>query len=690
MNTLTGVGLIKYNMVLQSYDGNHTPSANVIGCSVKGPDKSIDQVCEDAHKVRTLPDRRYIIAAADGLGSAKRAEKGATLATKEVVKFLKRNLRGGSNLTQSYFEEIIHEAFVKVREELEFEADSREISISDLNTTLAVAIGGRNGVGGAAVGDGSIVYYKQGNYNMLIPAENTEYSEETIPIQSDNWKQSYRIGWKSDVPAVAAFTDGLDNVAFEKKGIPSKTLFQQFFQNIYDFTDLTKLETEVEGFLTEGTIKESSGDDKTIVVGSLPKSDWPRSPSESISNLQKSETHPGRDSDNKTKRNQEQSPDSPAVGDPNYQSDTVVEIETKADETMQNIRDQYSNKTETQNNQPPSTQSKPPTNQTDPSSQDEHVTINSVLGVEEEDLPVSVRIGSTAVFVHNKLQTLNNALLLSTGSQDTRHILTPNLDLRKDNYLTRVEWLINNAPDSDEDTTGSRCLWPLNKVTYNGELIGVEIPAHRRHGSTVNIKRYVSKNRFNLARNCLSELGRRSLARALPLDSRSPQEEVSLELAKLVRDIHQMDCAVGDMSPSQLQVDSRGNILFTRCDKFHVNDDGQYYAGSEPSSRYAPPESNFESIEEIRRADRFGLAVHIFESIIGAHPFGDQEPKQGPWANEENFILNNKRIKETYRIRFKLLPGVYQRMFRRSLLRGLDNPGQRPTAGEWVDRIAER
>jgi len=60
--------------------------------------------------------------------------------------------------TEQTAKKAFKEAFVRTREKLGVEAKKRELSPSDLGTTLLAVIGTPAGVAGAVVGDGGIVF----------------------------------------------------------------------------------------------------------------------------------------------------------------------------------------------------------------------------------------------------------------------------------------------------------------------------------------------------------------------------------------------------------------------------------------------------------------------------------------------------------------------------------------------------
>ena len=262
-------------MAGREYPGDESNTAEVIGCSVRGQ-KNVDEdiPCQDGHEKRVLPNQRYVIAAADGLGSASLSHVGSQTATQAVVEYVEESLPATGVLDAETLRPLLANAFAHARERIREKATQLGEPVSRLNTTLLVAVGGPGGVAGAAVGDGGVVCHRGGQTGLVIPREDTEYENKTIPLQSDDWNESYRFGWVPDVDAAAVFSDGLDGVAWDGPRSVSDQLFDQVFGNVRDFSDLTELETFLADFLDSETLRKSSRDDKTLVVGALPSSEW--------------------------------------------------------------------------------------------------------------------------------------------------------------------------------------------------------------------------------------------------------------------------------------------------------------------------------------------------------------------------------------------------------------------------------
>jgi hypothetical protein len=243
--------------------------AHVVGCSVKGPShEENDKPCQDAWDGTQLAESRFVIAVADGLGSASHSHIGSKVASETVVDHLKDAIRGG-NFDEASLRDAFEDAFGSARAALQEEADQENVSISDLNTTLLAAAGGPSGVGAAAVGDGGIIRVYREDYHLFVPREETEYANRTTPIQSDHWEDRYRFAYSEEVDGVAAFSDGLENFAWVGKDTPQAALFDEFFNYIWYTTAKDEINNELAAFLDHERYRNISGDDKTIAIATL-------------------------------------------------------------------------------------------------------------------------------------------------------------------------------------------------------------------------------------------------------------------------------------------------------------------------------------------------------------------------------------------------------------------------------------
>jgi serine/threonine protein phosphatase PrpC len=95
---------------------------------------------------------------ADGAGSAKHGEIGATTGATAALGELRRGLDGlGSNRDTTAVRAIVEATLEAARRTITAEAAARQVAVGDLATTLAVCAAGPELVAVAQVGDGAVV-----------------------------------------------------------------------------------------------------------------------------------------------------------------------------------------------------------------------------------------------------------------------------------------------------------------------------------------------------------------------------------------------------------------------------------------------------------------------------------------------------------------------------------------------------
>ncbi len=244
--------------------------ARVVGCAVTGPKhEADDSPCEDASAGRPLPGGRFVVAVADGLGSASRAAEGSRLATDRLVGHLADALSAADDPGPAAMEARLETGFQTARTALAERADELDAPVSALNTTLLAAVGGPSGVAGGAVGDGGVVRHHDGEHHLLVPREDDYYTSRTTPLQSDRWRENVRFAHHAEADGAAVFSDGLDNAAWAGGGEIQDSLFDQLFAFVRSTADRAAMEAELESFLDHERFRRHSRDDKSIAVATL-------------------------------------------------------------------------------------------------------------------------------------------------------------------------------------------------------------------------------------------------------------------------------------------------------------------------------------------------------------------------------------------------------------------------------------
>lgn len=248
---------------------------HIVGCSVTGPKHEKDNLpCEDAWNGEFLSGGRFVLAVGDGLGDASYASEGSKIATKEVTKALTEYLESDRDFDRETAKAAFEEAFVRTREKLTVEADKRELTPSDLGTTLLAVGGGPSAIAGAVVGDGGIVYENEESYSLLVPREekilDLDAQHHTHTIQHEVWERSYRFGFEAGHDGVAVFSDGFENFAWNGLETTKESFFRKVFTLAKDISDPEAANEELKNAFEDPPFSTTSGDDKTIAIGVFP------------------------------------------------------------------------------------------------------------------------------------------------------------------------------------------------------------------------------------------------------------------------------------------------------------------------------------------------------------------------------------------------------------------------------------
>lgn len=188
---------------------------SVFQASTAGPShEQLGTPCQDAFEAWT-DNGMLVIVVADGAGSAKHSELGATLFVRSVVHGLRECIitTNGANgdvlaASRSNLPSIIGEAREKAAEL----ATTQGFSISDLDCTLVGVVATSPGVGFFFhVGDGLAIAVLEDSPSSPVVSfpENGEYSNETWFVTSTDWSEHLRITpFEVPVEIIGVMTDG--------------------------------------------------------------------------------------------------------------------------------------------------------------------------------------------------------------------------------------------------------------------------------------------------------------------------------------------------------------------------------------------------------------------------------------------------------------------------------------------------
>ncbi len=236
--------------------------------------------CQDYSEYRLLTPDILVGAVADGAGSAKLAELGAVLAVKTALDYVEKwhrfYQRHGSSvgnpplqfqvIAEPFFQKLVH----RVQRQLKEQAQTLQVPIQTLATTLLVFIASPSGIVAMQIGDGFLVIRSEdSDYQSVFHPDKGEYINETSFITSNHALETLQVRViEQPIAFICAATDGLEKVAIRYR---DWTAFSPFFQPLEMFLAETE-EPEananyLEDFLHSERLNQKTQDDKTLLLG---------------------------------------------------------------------------------------------------------------------------------------------------------------------------------------------------------------------------------------------------------------------------------------------------------------------------------------------------------------------------------------------------------------------------------------
>jgi Protein phosphatase 2C len=226
--------------------------------------------CQDAH-YWVQSGKLLIAAVADGAGSAPLAEVGSQLAVKTAVDFLTAQSQGNTT-AESPWKDWLFSAFEASYTTLKDEAEKRSVNLSDLATTLIVAVAESNFVAMAQIGDGAVVVgdYSGQIVSLSAPSQAEYLNETTFLTAPDALLQTQFQVWNHPLRHLALLTDGLQMLALKMPtGEPHPPFFTPLFQFVETVEDRDAAQTQLLTFLGGERVTQRSDDDLTLLLAIL-------------------------------------------------------------------------------------------------------------------------------------------------------------------------------------------------------------------------------------------------------------------------------------------------------------------------------------------------------------------------------------------------------------------------------------
>lgn len=174
--------------------------------------------------------------------------------------------------------------------------------------------------------------------------------------------------------------------------------------------------------------------------------------------------------------------------------------------------------------------------------------------------------------------------------------------------------------------------------------------------------------------------------------------KTALNIAGTVGVIHSQGHAMGDMNHQNILLKD-GFVRLIDCDGFHISGETENYDGETVFGRYAPPEGRGAGFDDVQYADRFGLAIHIFQFLMeGNHPFqavgsDAMKGKHAKLIEENPFPYKDPEpgtlVPPDRAPEYSVLPEELRELFSTCFGYGKRYPKQRPRPEQWVDVLDE-
>lgn len=250
------------------------PTPYFFGASAIGPlHVQLAMPCQDSFAFKIIDKDFAVVAVADGLGSALKADIGAEVAVDSAVKSVEEAI--AATYGNMDIATLAKDAVSAARRALEETAGAEKCSLRDLACTLLVAVTLKDAVAAVHIGDGAIVVDTDNGLHLVMGPGESEYTNEVTPLTSRDWEESLESkSMASGVRGIALFTDGCQRAGL-KKVDNNYTPFEGFFRPLFTYAaqidDLEQANQDIHDLLASGKLSEHSEDDKTLVLGILPK-----------------------------------------------------------------------------------------------------------------------------------------------------------------------------------------------------------------------------------------------------------------------------------------------------------------------------------------------------------------------------------------------------------------------------------
>ena len=226
--------------------------------------------CQDKSLVEVFTGENgapYLVClAADGAGSAAKGGRGAELACKTGMTFLKSAIQN----TRVFNTDLVAEVISRIRSAIFREAQKAEHSSRDYACTFIGAVLGNSMSIFFQIGDGAIVASKNRTHGVVFWPDAGPYANMTHFITDDDAFANLHIESSNTCfDGMAILSDGLQYLALVfKQKIPHVPFFHPMLENLGKIPrdNVEDLRTELVRFLGSRDVNERTDDDKTLIL----------------------------------------------------------------------------------------------------------------------------------------------------------------------------------------------------------------------------------------------------------------------------------------------------------------------------------------------------------------------------------------------------------------------------------------
>ena len=283
----------------------------------------------------------------------------------------------------------------------------------------------------------------------------------------------------------------------------------------------------------------------------------------------------------------------------------------------------------------------------------------------------------TPIPVGAKLSESGEATVYRHGARDNHLIkLHHKTGVAQHSKLERVA--AHRPEDPSLDPDHRNFAWPTDTVrNMRGEAVGVILPEVAEARSLT-----VLANPKLRARHA-SEMNLHFL------------HALAANIAFLFDCLHDQGFVVGDIRPENILIDRRARVTLIDCDSVQFRDaDGTLHLCPVGTEGFTAPEwigRRFDSGPRADSADRFGLAVLLYQLLTGSHPWTGEWMGAGEPPPRDHLIRSGDW---PYRAGAKLrpIPGLpgpgtlspeLADLFRQAFVAGAADPDRRPSPSDW-------